>query len=50
MLKFINKIGKKVLEMKDNGDLKVLSEDLKKQGLVADEEKKKEEPKKEEGK
>lgn len=38
MLKFFNKKGKKVMEMKDNGELNVLSEDLKKQGLVAEQE------------
>lgn len=30
MLKFINSQGKKVMEMSDNGDVTVLSEDLKK--------------------
>lgn len=34
MLKFVNKDGKKVLEMKDNGDFSEVSEELKQQGIV----------------
>jgi hypothetical protein len=33
MLKFVNKNGEKVLELKDTGDITFVSEDLKKQGL-----------------
>lgn len=29
VIKFVNKQGKKVMEMTDNGDVKILSEDLK---------------------
>lgn len=34
MLKFINKDGKKVLEMKDDGNFSEVSEELKQQGIV----------------
>lgn len=44
MLKFINKDGKKVLEMKDDGNFSEVSEELKQQGIVEeDTEKDKEE-------
>ena len=33
MIKFINKKGQKILEVKDNGDLSFVSEELKKKGL-----------------
>jgi hypothetical protein len=36
MLKFINKKGQKVLEVKDNGDLTFVAEELKKTGLLED--------------
>lgn len=31
MLNFVNKKGQKVMEVKDNGDLKILDENLKKE-------------------
>lgn len=34
MLKFVNKDGKKVLEMKDDGNFSEVSEELKQQGIV----------------
>lgn len=34
MLKFINRKGEKVLEVKDNGDISFVAEDLKKKGLT----------------
>lgn len=44
MLKFVNKDGKKVLEMKDDGNFSEVSEELKQQGIVEeDTEKDKEE-------
>jgi hypothetical protein len=43
MLKFINKQGKKVMEMKDNGDLTKVAEELKATGLVETVEEKDEE-------
>ena len=33
MIKFINKKGQKILEVKDNGDISFVSEELKKKGL-----------------
>jgi hypothetical protein len=33
MLKFINKKGEKVLEVKDSGDISFVAEELKKKGL-----------------
>lgn len=33
MIKFVNKQGQKVLEVKDNGDISFVSESLKKKGL-----------------
>lgn len=34
MLKFVNKDGKKVLEMKDDGNFSEVSEELKQQGIA----------------
>lgn len=36
MLKFVNKKGNKVLEVKDNGELSFVSEELQKTGLMED--------------
>lgn len=41
MLKFINKNGQNVLEIKDNGDLTYVSEELKVTGLVEKQEEEK---------
>lgn len=43
MLNFINKNGKKVMEMKDSGDLTMVAEELKVTGLVETVEQKEEE-------
>ena len=45
MLKFINKDGKKVLEMKDDGNFSEVSEELKQQGIVEEDEDKDKEDK-----
>lgn len=39
MLKFINKDGKKVMEMKDDGTVRVLEEKLKNEDIVPEDEK-----------
>lgn len=46
MLKFVNKQGKKVLEMKDNGDITLVAEELKATGLHETVEKEKSEEEK----
>lgn len=50
MIKFVNKEGQKILEVKDNGDISFVSEELKKKGLKETVEPKKKTEDKEEDK